>query len=479
MADDAVPRSVARRDDEGALKLFVLRLHFYVGLFVGPFILVAALSGVLYVLTPQVEAWLYRDQLQANSSGTAQTLSAQAAAARAFVGEGPRLFAVRPAPAPGMTTQIMFAEPGLGDSESRSIFVDPASLAIQGDLVVYGTSGILPSRTALDYLHRNLLMGEPGRYYSELAASWLWVAALGGVLLWFWRRGAVQPAGPKARKAFATRRLHGLVGVWIAVGLLFLSATGLTWSKWAGDRIDQFRTTVGWVTPSVSVALGKDVAVAPQGEHAHHAAEGHGHTASHSGHAGGHVADPSAQLDRVLAVSRQAGIDSGMLELRPPKTEGQAWLVREYDRQWPTQVDTIAIDPGSMEVTSRADFATFPLVAKLIRWGIDAHMGILFGVANQIFMAGLGIALVVAIVYGYRIWWMRRPAPGAMPRTLARAWTHLSAGTRIGVVVAGAAFGWAMPVMGMSLLVFLAVDLLRYKLSLGKEAGNRAKAPAE
>ncbi|MFP3374332.1 PepSY domain-containing protein, partial [Pseudomonas sp. SIMBA_068] len=31
------------------------RLHFYIGLFIAPFIFVAALTGTLYVLTPQLE----------------------------------------------------------------------------------------------------------------------------------------------------------------------------------------------------------------------------------------------------------------------------------------------------------------------------------------------------------------------------------------------------------------------------------------
>lgn len=36
------------------------RLHFYIGLFIGPFIFVAALTGTLYVATPQLENWLYQ-----------------------------------------------------------------------------------------------------------------------------------------------------------------------------------------------------------------------------------------------------------------------------------------------------------------------------------------------------------------------------------------------------------------------------------
>ncbi len=47
-------------------------------------------------------------------------------------------------------------------------------------MTVYGTSGVLPLRTWLDQFHRSLLLGDVGRNYSELAASWLWIAALGG-----------------------------------------------------------------------------------------------------------------------------------------------------------------------------------------------------------------------------------------------------------------------------------------------------------
>ena len=33
-------------------------------------------------------------------------------------------------------------------------------------------------------MHSDLLLGSVGRYYSELAASWMWVAAVSGIFLW-------------------------------------------------------------------------------------------------------------------------------------------------------------------------------------------------------------------------------------------------------------------------------------------------------
>jgi len=437
---------------------FVTRLHFYVGLFVGPFILIATVTGTLYVLTPQLENYIYRDQLRTASLGTVQPLTEQVKVAEAYIGDGPRLFAVRPSAGPGWNTRVMFNQPGLGESESRAVFVDPVTLAVKGDLVAYGTSGTLPFRAAIDYLHRNLMLGNFGRYYSELAASWLWIAALGGVLLWWWKRDIRRKQQQTKNQHLKTRRFHGQVGIWIAVGLLFLSATGMTWSQLAGGRIDQFRAAVGWITPSVSTALNK----ATDSKQEHSAHQGHGDTSVPSSTSD--VKDYVGQLDNVYLASRQAGLDSPMVEIRVPRSSDQGWLVREYDRSWPTQVDTIVLDPSDMGVISRADFETFPIIAKLIRWGIDLHMGILFGIANQIVMAGLGLALIVMIVYGYRIWWQRRPPAGSKPRTLIASWKRLSVAQQVGVVIASLAIGWALPLIGISLIAFLLVDYARWQL---------------
>ncbi|MGA1833511.1 PepSY-associated TM helix domain-containing protein [Rhizobium wenxiniae] len=455
-----------------AIRQFITRLHFYVGLFVGPFLLVAAITGTLYVLTPQIENLLYRDQLVARTTGPERPLAEQIAAARASIGEAPRLFAVRPATAPGLTTRVMFTQPDLGESETRTVFVDPASLANQGELITYGTSGILPFRITLDYLHRNLLLGDIGRHYSELAASWLWFSILGGLLLWYWQRSVARPKNAKVSSWQRSRRLHTLIGLWTALGLLFLSATGLTWSRWAGGNIDTFRNEVGWITPAITTALNPQAAAPVLGEHAAHGMGAAVDTAPPVSEQ-----DMVARFDGVVASARAAGIDSPMIEIRPPRTVGQAFRVSEYDRSWPTQVDTIAVDPADYKVTSRADFETFPIVAKLIRWGIDAHMGVLFGVANQVLMAALGIALTAMIVYGYRMWWLRRPAPGASARTLIRSFSYLPPFAKITALAVALVFGIALPVMGASLLVFLLIDFFRAALAEMMAAEQRNMPP--
>lgn len=473
----------------------ILRLHFYIGLFVGPFILVAAVTGTLYVLSPQMDNIIYVQQLRNDSEGTPQALSHQVQAAIQHLGADKIPDAVRPAPDASWNTRVMFTETGLGRGKHRALFVDPITLDIRGDLVVYGSSGSLPFRTWLDLLHRNLLLGELGRNYSELAASWLWLATLGGLFLWFVARRRTSAEQARRSPRLAQRRLHGLVGIWIAIGLLFLSVTGLTWSNWAGGRIGELRQTLGWVTPTVSTKLatagasdharaiptapatgdehahqdGASQAPVSPNEHAHHKAISQGPsslmaTPSDPAMPNTAMSPAVAQFDPILTTTRAAGIDSKQIEIRMPRAADQAWLIRETDRSWPMQVDTIAIDPATMTVISRADFATFPLVAKLIRWGIDAHMGILFGWVNQVVMAAFGLTLSLMVVLGYMMWWKRRPAPGAPLQTVAAAWMRLSWTARLLCVVVAVALGWSLPAMGVSLLAFLLVDTVRWRL---------------
>lgn len=419
------------------LLALVVRLHLCVGLFVGPFILLAALSGLVYALTPQLENRLYAEQLFTHSEGQPLPLARQVETAQRHVGSAATLAAVRPAPRPGTTTRVMFNAPGLTASQSHAVFIDPVTAEIRGDLPVYGTTGVLPLRTWLDQLHRSLLLGEPGRLYSELAASWLWVAALGGLVLWTIRRRAGRSASTQA-----LRRWHATLGVWLLVGLLFFSATGLTWSRWAGGNIGVARAAFGMSTPSVSTVLAGE-ATAPAAEHAHH----HGMPM-----ASGEAVAP-ALFDAVLAVARRSGIDAAKLEIVPAAGPDRAWTVTEIDRSWPTQVDAVAVDPRTLTVTDRIDFATFPLAAKLTRWGIDAHMGSLFGLANQLLLAVTALGLATLVIWGYLMAWRRRSS--VRGAGLLQAFRGLSPATRLTTVAVAALFGYCLPVLGGSLLLFL------------------------
>ncbi|WP_129788637.1 PepSY-associated TM helix domain-containing protein [Promicromonospora panici] len=491
----------------------LLRLHFYAGILVGPFILVAALSGALYALTPAIEQVVYRHELHVPTTDTSVsdgqlTLAEQTAIAQAYLGDGATPSAVRPAPGPGDTTRIMFTGEGLGDSESRAVFVDPSTGEVRGDLTVYGTSGALPLRNWVSNLHGDLHLGDVGRVYSELAASWLAVVALAGLGLWAHRfrtsrarRDFVRPARGRSgyRRVFTW---HASVGIWVLLGAVFLSATGISWSLYAGDRVGDLRAALDWETPAVDPVLpagagagagagspdagadgGTGDAASPDaGGHAHHrtdaasgATPGAASEATPGATAADATADPAAwgeRLDAVLATAQGVNVNTGLVEIRPPAEPGTAWVVQEVQRSYPSEVDAVAIDGDTLRVTDRTDFADFPLAAKLTRWGIDAHMGSLFGLANQIALFGLACGIAAMVVLGYLMWWRRRPTreprplAGRPPRrgALRRApWWGTAAVVAVAVLV-----GWWLPLVGYPLAGFVVLDAL-----VGARSGRR------
>lgn len=436
------------------------RLHFYAGILIGPFILIAALSGALYALSPQLEKIVYADQLTTSTSGPSLPLTEQIEAANAVVGDEDTLSAVRPAPEPGTTTRVMYADPQLGESESRAIFIDPTTAEVTGDLTVYGTSGALPLRTWIDQLHRSLHLGDVGRLYSELAASWLGIVAVAGLVLWVIRARKTRRLAAMLRPERKHRGLrrtfswHASVGVWAAIGMLFLSATGITWSQLGGENVTKLRAALSWETPAISTELGDTSA---GDEHTHH------HDGSSSAEATAPAIDP-ADFDMMLSMAREVNVNTGLVEILPPADEHSAWVVQEIQRSFPTEVDAVAFDPDTMEVTDRVDFADYGPAAKLARWGIDLHMGSMFGLANQIVLFVLAIGIASTVVWGYLMWWQRRPkhdptrrfgmAPGRGALAGAPWWAVA------GVALVAIGIGIVLPLVGASLVVFLIVDAL-------------------
>ncbi|MEV5974792.1 PepSY domain-containing protein [Streptomyces sp. NPDC051921] len=437
-------------------------MHFYAGVLVAPFLLVAAVSGLLYALSYPAEKVIYAHELEVPvpDGATALPLSRQVEAARAAHADG-TVTAVWPGAEPGATTRVLMADPDAPEGTSLAVFVDPYTGDIRGQLPSYGSSGALPLRTWISQFHVDLHLGELGRNYSELAASWLWVVALGGLLLWLGRRRKNRRAlflperGPKSRRR--TLSWHGTVGLWAVAGLVALSATGLTWSRYAGENIGSVQDRLGGATPALSAGLAGDAGAG--GEHA-----GHG--------AGHHPAPPTTGadigIDKAVEAARAAGIDSPSLSVVPP-AEGSGYVVKETDKQFPAQLDSVALNPADGTVLDELRFADYPLLAKLTRIGIDAHMGVYLGLFNQLALAALALALILLIVWGYRMWWLRRPG-----KPVARGtWRKVPPTMLLPLLAVTALVGWFVPMLGLSLVVFLAVDLA---LALVARARSRRTA---
>jgi uncharacterized iron-regulated membrane protein len=409
------------------------RLHFHAGLLIAPFLVVAALTGLATAFAPQLDDLAYAGIVRATDpAAPAQPVDTQLKAAVEWLPEG-QVRQVVVSDDPSRATRVSFALAILPDGVLRAVYVDPATARVLGRIDL--TEGRTPLRTTLEHLHRDLLLGEPGRLYAEAAASWLPVVLLAGAVGWLGRRRGRRradalrvPAPTALRHRTGMRRWHAAVGLWLAAGLAVVAVTGLLFSGHAGARIAAALDAAGGRAPALDVSgvPVRDVTMVP--------------------------------LAAALAGGRGAGLD-GELTVFVPTAPGTVMLVAETGPGLRT--DRVALDPYSGEVLDAVRWADYPVPAALGALGAAAHTGQLFGPLNQLLLVVLGIGLLAVIGWGYRLTWRRRPTgarwPTApVPRGVFRALTQPVA---FGVVLVAAVVGWLLPVFGLSLLAFLVVDV--------------------
>lgn len=406
------------------------RLHFYAGLIIAPFILVAAISGAGYAVAPQIENFVYRDLLHVSANDAPpQLLSDQVRAAQAAYPDYPGE-QVWPADSATDTTRVLVADPALGESRLLAVFVNPY------DSHVLGRSR--PTRVSASC---RCATGSP-----SCTSRFTW--AISGPCTRSWRRpgcgsspSAVWPSGcatAAPRTTWSGRRglmrLHGSLGTWLLAVLLGLSATGITWSNVAGANVATTISAPRGSADPVDTALPHPPVVAGQWFDAE-------------------IAD---QADGVWRTARDAGL-TGPLRLFPGEDTAHGWQAAERWVPWRLASDAVAIDPTAQAVTASLPFSDIPLFSQLTSWGTYLHMGIMFGLPLQLLLLASAVAIAVMIGAGYAMWFKRRPTrlPGRHPRLSWGEWAI------VGLFVATA--GTFLPLFGATLVLFIAVDQWKMK----------------
>lgn len=170
-----------------------------------------------------------------------------------------------------------------------------------------------------------------------------------------------------------------------------------------------------------------------------------------------------ATVDDIHGAAIAGGL-TDPIALTPPATPGEAWTAKEIRRSFAYGPDSAALDPHTGKIVERLDFTDYPLAAKLSDWGIRAHMGFLFGIANQVLLAAVAGALVLIVLRGYAMWWKRRPTRGGalptMPRpgALLRLFKAHPVVTAVAAIVV-AGFCIAIPLLGISLAALVLLDV--------------------
>ena len=233
--------TVEARETEGRGVVYrtLWRWHFYAGLICIPFVIWLAVTGSVYLFRPQIEAWFDRDVATLERSSAPATQAAIVDAALATQ-PGSTLAGIVLPEFPDQAARVLIADHG---ARTR-VYVHPDTLEF---LKTQDESNTL--ERAIFRLHGELMLGEGGSFFVELAASWAIVMILTGLYLWWPRNakglgGVLYPRiGQGAKKLW--RDIHAVVGIWVSVFALFLLVSGLPWAMVWGNAFKNVRAWTG------------------------------------------------------------------------------------------------------------------------------------------------------------------------------------------------------------------------------------------
>ena len=420
----------------------VWRWHFYAGLFCLPFVLWLAATGSIYLWRPQIESWLDRPYDHLPISGRAADPEAIVAAALRAV-PGATFHTYQLPNAPGEAVRVIVAKTGV----EQRVYVDPYR-----DRVLHVVGEEQRPMRVIFHLHGELLAGALGSYLVELAACWTITMLLTGLYLW-WPRGRKGLAGVLYPRISGSRRvfwrdLHAVAGIWASVLALFLITTGLPWAKAWGSYLDDIRAATGTSDGPVDWTIGGKAPgeVAMPGDHA-----GHKGMAMPGGATMRHAAPKPGELNRVVAAAIPLDVATPAM-IAPPAAGATGWTISSDADDRPLRSQAV-IDGTTGRVVAFKPFAQRHWIDRAIGYGVAAHEGVLFGLANQLLSTATALLLMLLSVSGAVMWWLRRPTGllGA-PIPLQRP--------RFGMVLFASVslLGFAMPLFGASLIAMLIAE---------------------
>ena len=440
----------------------IWRWHFYAGLIVIPYFLIAALTGLVMAVKGPVEAVAYRDLLFVSPAVHSLPPSVQLAAVKTAYPHSDVTAYITP-PAKNRSSRFMVSahHGGGGHEESHqpaksiTVFVDPYTAYVLGALDEAKTPYAIAKK-----IHGTLMIGLAGDYLIEVLAGFGVIMLVTGLYLWFSRDRArfVEALAPRIRKfdRLGWRSLHASLGVWLSIVLLFFLISGLSWTPFWGGKLTQ-----AWSTfPSERFR-------APVAAETHETLNHEGmkempwaleQTALPVSTRGADGTPPS--LDSVAACARLSGFTGFRIFL--PKDQRGAWTVSAVtmsgDIADPRRDRTMHIDQHSGKVLADVRFSDYSIYGKAMAAGVSLHQGSA-GPLNVALNVAFCFAIIVMIVSGAIMWWLRRPEKGmrlALPppprdrRQLVRAGLAVFA---VSLVV---------PLTAVAVAVIFAADLLAF-----------------
>ena len=431
------------------------RWHFYAGLFVAPFMILLALTGIIYLFKPQLDPLLYDHLLNVSPGHHSLSADEQLTRVQASYPQG---HVSQYLPPINLERSAQFVVSNGG--RELNVFINPYTGQVLGE-----QDAKLNVQAVARALHGELMIGTLGDRLVELAAGWGVVLVVSGLYLW-WPRGqtAAGVLWPRLsrRGRVLWRDLHAVTGFWGAALLLFMLLSGMTWTGFWGkqyaDLWNQFPAAMWNNVPasdiearSLNTAARQTVPWAMEntpmpvsGAHAEHMA--------HAAHSKGPAA-PGISLQEVVDTATARNVEPGYSITLPTTAEGVFTVAVFADD--PRNDATLHVDQYTGQVLADVRWQHYGNVARATEMSVMLHEGKLFGSLNQIAILLVCLMILLSSVSGLVIWWKRRPQGRLGVPPLRHALPTWKTGVAIMLALA-----IVFPLVGASLIAVWFIDRL-------------------
>lgn len=429
------------------------RWHFYAGLYVIPFIIMLAVTGITMVWFTAISPE-YGDRLRVAPQATQLSLPDQAKAALATHPEGKIGQYIAPYDA---NTPALFRVDL--ESSQQMIALDPYTGAVLRDTVNGATW-----YTFFNTIHGSLMIGDLGDRLIEIAASLGLLLLVSGIyLVWpragGWRTVLVPDLAAKGRAWW--KSLHAVFGFWSSLVLVFFLISGLAWAGiWGGKFVQAWSTfpAAKWDNVPLSDEKHKDMNMTADDtvpwalEQTQMPASG-----SEAGVDGLAMGTP-VTLENIVGLGRQIGF-TGRFQVAAPKDEKGVWTLSQdsmsYDSPNPTADRTVHIDQYTGKILATVAYADYSLAGKSMAVGISLHEGQM-GLWNVVLNITFCLLMIFVAISGAVMWWKRRPVGAGRLAAPPAADTPLKGG----MVLIAILLSMGFPMLGFTLIAVLALDVL-------------------
>ncbi len=315
-----------------------------------------------------------------------------------------------------------------------------------------------------DSIHSDLLIGTAGDRMIEIAAGLGLVLVLTGLYIWWPRGNAISAFVPdfRARGRALWKSLHAVTGFWISALLVIFLISGLAWTGiWGGKLMQAWSTFPAekWDNVPLSDSV--------------HADMNHGATNDvpwaleqtpmpASGSEAGITGIPegtAVNIHSLVVLGRMLGME-GRFRVAYPGGDGGVWTITRdsmsSDSDDPFVDRTIHIDQYTGKILADVKYEDYSWAGKAMAVGIPFHMG-LMGTWSFILNVVFCLSVIFVSISGVVMWIKRRPAKAGR---LAAPPVPADLPFWKGAVLIGLFTSMAFPLVGATLLAVLAFDLL-------------------